>query len=1026
MELTKEKIKIVEYHEGLAAGVAEMWNRSREGWGGDAQVTTAERVRVQEANSENINLFLAMDGELVVGYCGLCEYREDEGALYIPLLNVRTDYHGKKIGKLLVLKALERTVELGWPRLDLYTWPGNTKAVPLYKKCGFFWEDRDDSTHLMNFMPTVLNTEAVGDYFASADWYGASTRAIDVKPDGRKDNSFTYYEYSWKSENGSLRMEFERTGRGLRSIETDDYLVSAVVEDFQLVCGSEYTVTYHIKNKSGKPLMVELEGEKHKNVKFDFKTNVTVVAETTVEAKFILDELEEEQSNWRTHPSVVTKALINGKKAKFAVGILPKLPAKVTGTVPGSQSYLHEKSIFYLDLENNFNESAAFSIAFPESAMLELEEKTYKVELGAKGKTSIAIHYVLKRFGFYSPKLIVDAVTESGLRTTFAKKLGLGFKGPGARFSGECDDYWHIYNGLYQLYLRKFDNRLVPGRLTKAAQKTMGFYPKIGKPYSSEFSKRKPSSVEYREEGGSMVVSAVYESTDFKGLELVSESKLYGEGLLEQSYVVRNLGDMETESPIRLVQPVYHELNKPVFAMDGEIVAFNEKADAEYGLWDSKKLSENWLFSRHEPYAHGIAWPEDASVNFESWYMYVEHELGHIPAGGEVSSEPVTLSFGAYQDWQEFREFATRRKYRKELGGAPVEIQAACREDGAEELILSDRKLSYIDGEVSFARDRQTFYKTRIAQDDRQREAFAFSEKGLEPLSVISAEYEINGISDKIDALVLNPSDGMVVIQGEKREGLSVLTANNGLLSIAASSGFYPGLFSLEVSGREWLDSSFPALAPRAWWNPWSGGIVTGLEGINTKSFANEKTDVAAAVLVDSEGRSWRGLCLSTVFEKNEMWKGLGIHQYFCMLPGVPVLVNVTKLSQHSGTYLHHKNWFSQMFFKHGWVKNAEGTRKYHAGKAELMSYLSGHAVVGSEEFGEFLQVIADREAETMETYMNKEVMFIAVDREIDLAHGSDWLSAPSFIVSGDRVLTRDEVKVLQKLTFKVDGNEDY
>ena len=39
MEQTKRKIEIVEYHEGLAAGVAEMWNLSRDGWGGDSHVT---------------------------------------------------------------------------------------------------------------------------------------------------------------------------------------------------------------------------------------------------------------------------------------------------------------------------------------------------------------------------------------------------------------------------------------------------------------------------------------------------------------------------------------------------------------------------------------------------------------------------------------------------------------------------------------------------------------------------------------------------------------------------------------------------------------------------------------------------------------------------------------------------------------------------------------------------------------------------------------------------------------------------
>ncbi|WP_043931750.1 GNAT family N-acetyltransferase [Bacillus sp. EB01] len=1026
MELTKETIKIVDYHEGLAAGVAEMWNKSREGWGGDAQVTTAEKVRAKEASSGNLHLFLAMDGDQVVGYCSLSEYREDEGALYIPLLNVRTDYHGRKIGKLLVMRALERTVELGWPRLDLYTWAGNTKAVPLYKKCGFFWEDRDDSTHLMNFMPAVLNTEAVRNYFAETDWYSASTRTIEVAPDGRKENEFTYYEYSWESGAGILRMEFERTGRGLRAIETDDYLITALVENFKLVSGADYQVRYHIKNKSGKPLTIELNGEDHKIVSFDFTKRVAVETETTLDAAFRLGTLEEEQSHWRTHPSVVTRLKINGKEVRFAVGVLPKQPAKVTGTITGSQCFLEEDAVFYLNIENNFSEPAVFTIQFPKSVLVELKETNLKVELPEKGKTSLAIPYALKGFGFYNPELKLDAETESGLKTTFSKKLGLGFKGPGARFSGECEEYWHIYNGLYHMYLRKFDNRLVPGRQPKANQKTMGMYPQLGKPYSYEFSKKRPSRVGYREEGGAIILAATYESSDFPGLLLVSESKLYGEGLLEQSYIVRNSGHAETESPVHVYQPVYHELHRSVFAIDGEIVELEENADADYGLWDSKRLSENWLFSRHDPYAHGVAWPKGASVNFETWYMYVEHELGHLPAGGEKRTEPVLLSFGAFQDWEEFREFATRKTSRKTTPGDSIELQVVERDPNEKEVILSDRKMTYIDGEVSFSKAGDSFYKTRVAADEQKREVAAFSEKGETGLVSLSAEYTINGISDKKNVLVLNPSRESVVVREEEREGLRVVTASNGQLSIAASEAFFPSLFSLEVNGREWLDSSFPAVEPKVWWNPWSGGMITGFEGINTKSISREKTEVSQCSLLDSEGREWKGLRLSTVIEQNEALRGLGIHQYYCMLPGVGILVNVTKFSQHSGKYLNYKNWFSQLFFKQGWVKNAGGTRKYIAGKVELIAHLSGHALIGSDEYSEFLQVIADREARVMEAYMNQDVMLIGVDREISLASGEEWLSAPAFVVATDSVLAADEVKSLQKLTFNEVSNEDH
>src|SRR5699024_6568180 len=191
--------------------IADMWNESQDNWGGNSAVTTAEEVKQQEANSSDLNLYIAMDGDKAVGYCGLSEFMDDKQTLYIPLLNVRGDYQGKKIGKMLVLRALERTIDLGWPRLDLHTWPGNTKAVPLYKKCGFFWEERDDSTHLMNFIPFVLRTEAVKDFFEDTHWYENSTRKIEIKPDGKIKNGFHYYEYTWEKNGSMLRMEFERT-----------------------------------------------------------------------------------------------------------------------------------------------------------------------------------------------------------------------------------------------------------------------------------------------------------------------------------------------------------------------------------------------------------------------------------------------------------------------------------------------------------------------------------------------------------------------------------------------------------------------------------------------------------------------------------------------------------------------------------------------------------------------------------------------------------------------------------------------
>jgi ribosomal protein S18 acetylase RimI-like enzyme len=1024
MEKMKQKLKIVEYNEKHAAGVADMWNNSREGWGGDSHITTEEKVKTQEANSSNLNLYLAMEDDKVVGYCSLSEYREDEGALYIPLLNVRTDYHGRKIGKQLVLTAIERAVELGWPRLDLYTWPGNIKAVPLYKRCGFFWEDRDDTTHLMNFLPTVLQTEAVSDYFLTNNWYETSTRVIEVSPDGRRDNEFTYYEYKWEGNAQTLRMEFERTARGLRLIETDDYLISCEVENFKLVSDSSYTVKYHVQNKTGLPLQIDLEGENHKQIEFPFKQSINIEGDTVIEATFHLKKFEEEQSNWRTHPSVITNLFINGKRARFAVGVLPKLPAKMKGVVPSSQCYLNEQGVFYLDIENNYQEEATFTFHFPKSSLVEVEKEKFTLIVAPKAKTSIPVSYKLKEFGFYSPVLDVDVQTKTGVTTNFKKQIGMAFKGLGAKFSGECDLYWHIYNGLYHLYLSKFDNKIISGRLTTDSQNTFSMFPKIGKPYSSEFSKRKPLRVHYEEDHGAITLYADYQSNDFPGLEIVSKSKLYAEGLVEQSYKLRNHNDTALGNEVWVYQPIYHQLYKPVLPMNQEIIEINEQASADYGLWNSKNFTESWLFSRHTPYAHGISWPKDAKVNFENWYMYIEHNLGNIPPHTDVETKPVNVSFGAYQSWEEFRDFANRKTFDKVTPIEDLILTGLNNEAHDVEIHFVDQKESLFQGTLQLNYGNVSL-ESEFSKADEKRSAVKSFKFSGDALSTVKASYDLNGIQSSKQALVLTPRDGELNIVSENRDGHKVLVATNGLLSISAAASFYPGVFSLHAHGKEWLDSSFPSLEPRAWWNPWSGGIRTSLQGANHKSFAKEDTNITKASLFDVTNMEWQGLKITTSFNHHEEYKGLEIQQYYVMLPNVPILAHVTKFVQHTGTYFHQKKWFAETCFKSGnlledsWIKSSNEKGKYFAGRTEIGSTLGEHVLIGSTTDHHILQLITDRATVETETYMNKEVQSLAAWHLLNLADGKEWISPPSFYVANDTILSNEEVKQLQRIQLR-------
>ena len=233
----KTNVKLIPYNEDLAKGIADMWNHSKNGWNGLTQDSTPEFIVSEESCSSHVHFVLAEVDGLIAGYCKTSVDHADAGALYVNLLNVRDEYQGRKIGKKLVLDAVQKTIELKWPRLHINTWAGNLKAVPLYKKCGFFWEKRDDTTHLINLIPTVLQTELFADYFQKADWYNDSTRKIELKPDHKLQNKFDCWEYSWDKDGDKLSIGFTRRGRGIRKIETNDYLVTATVENLELIPG---------------------------------------------------------------------------------------------------------------------------------------------------------------------------------------------------------------------------------------------------------------------------------------------------------------------------------------------------------------------------------------------------------------------------------------------------------------------------------------------------------------------------------------------------------------------------------------------------------------------------------------------------------------------------------------------------------------------------------------------------------------------------------------------------------------------
>jgi GNAT superfamily N-acetyltransferase len=1028
VEKTAMKMKIVEYDPSLAGKVAEMWNNSQEGWGGERTVMTEEHVQTQEENSTNKHLYITLDGEKAVGYCGLSEYREDEGALYIPLLNVRDDYHGKKVGKALLLKALQRAVELQWPRLDLYTWAGNTKAVPLYKKCGFFWEERDDTVHLMNFMPTVLNTEVFNEFFECVDWYEASSRIIEVKPDGLKENGFDFFEYSWQHKEKFVNVQFEKTGRGMRWIETEEYCIYATLPKATFVVGRSYPITYHFKNKTDKPLTIELTGVTDKNITFALSEQLTVTKEQKITAEFYVDQIEEEQNNFRTHPTVKAQVSINGKTVELKLGIMPKLPAKINTKLPANQCFLDKRASFFIELENNFEEVVRFSFQLPKASFISLETETISATVAAKARSTIEIPYVLHSFGFYGEEITVTCKLANGEIVTFQKKIAIAFPGIGSTVTGECEDYWHLYSGRYHVALRKFDNALICEKGLKNKGEVTLVYPKLGKPFSEEFSKIKPI-VSVQEEHGYTMLKATYLSRDFSGLQLHSIVKLYMDGLVEQYFEIENRATDCDFTNMAIYDQVIYEFNNSVFSYQGRVIELDGKYAARFSLWNSREVTENWFFSKGD-HCYGLSWHKDMKLYFANWCLYFEHSIGDIERGKTVSTRSKYINLGAFSTWEEQRAFALQTSYEEsELTYDHLELFGnqgnPFTSNDAVDIEVANQKQSFLAGTVKIATKQSETMFEKLINYEEEISSITFENIAVENhnIEVVEATGELNGLYLNLQTVVIAKGNQEVSKTVTNVEGNQQYIVHNGVIELSCDPDFYPGLFSLKHDKYEWLDSSYPTLAPKAWWNPWSGGIRTSFEKFRPDSLLKEERSAEFVSLSDQHGNCWEGIRVSVDVEKHEEYKGFTYHQYFLVLPESPVVCYFVDIEQNTNQYFHYRQMFHSLSLhvKDGKVMTVtkDGEKQLFSPSNEEVHLLGVNQIAfKAKDVHSYLQVVPQLDFDDIELYTNQTVTDVSVMKKIHLRTDKTWRSKPSFLVFHHSIIDDKALKSLKTLIF--------
>ncbi len=908
-------IELVKYEKEYAAAVAKMWIESAEGWNGGILASSKENVISTEENSPHLDLTLAKVGNDVIGYCKLSIDHSDEGALYIDLINVTPDYYGKSIGKQLLLDGIKKTIDRGWRRLDLHTWPGNTKAVPLYKKCGFFWEKRENTTHLINLIPDVLKCELVSDYFKTADWYKDSTREIKQEPDSRLVNEFDLWNYEWEKDGKKLNMEYSRRGRGLRKIENDDFIIEVVVENMKLIFGNEYKVKYLFTNKTAKALSINIDGVDDKNIKFDFKTSFELLDTKEIETTFFVDKITKKQEERETHPLVKSIIKVNDKEATFMTGIEPVFPLAMAFKQERSLSKLGVETACYIDLENQCKETTTFTFDIPNSDLFRLSKNEFEVTLKAKEKHSIKTAFILEEAMMYSKHIKIKTKREGKEEFTFENPLDIILQADYGKFNGESEKKYVMANGKHRLELVKDSNELLVIE-SKLGSEYEVLAPKLGKPFTQEFEKKKATRVEFESKNDWIKMIAFYESDENIGISFKRILKLHGNGILKRSFEVSNAGSSDKE--LSISELMYIRANNMIAPYNNKFISLENDTTEDVDLLTGSKFTENWLYAKASDYKYGIIWPKGSPVVIADEALVNELDLGVLKSGETKVTNEFIVGTDSFSDWHDVREHAQGKILdREELvlssefivnSGNPFVYDTA-------EVTFKEHKDANSVGEVSINinTSRHTLNLSDKKEDNGCR--FEFDINDNKELIDLAFSFETDKFSTK--KLVFKKTSDEIVNEKSKEEDLDVYSVDNGVVNFKCAPDFSASIFSLQHDNKEWLKTSFPKPRPFSWWKSWVGGMNYRPMDLNLETMLEEENSCDFVKRTDSLGNVWQGLVLETKIKDNEKNKGTTWKQFYLTLPGTPVVAQFMEFKNINNEYTNKRLFLNQSFFNY-------------------------------------------------------------------------------------------------------------
>jgi ribosomal protein S18 acetylase RimI-like enzyme len=334
------------YHEDLADSIAVMFNSWDELWPGGftrGVPYTADEVHRMLGTMRATAILLAVNRRTgkPVGFVSLMPHWRDADAAYIAMLGVSPEALNKRVGKRLLLRAIAIATEKGYRRVDLHTWAGNLRAVPLYKKVGLMWNPEMEGVLMQDFIPEIVAHPLCTPFFQRHDgptaWYDLQQRELEQAPDEMHDRGMAVYIYRFAAAADSLRVVVDRYARAITGVErviSDQRLrIQGRVEQHLTLCGFPATYLLEVENRTSDKLAIRLSLEGFPSLHWDGQTNRELVVAAghavTVTVPFHLDESAPLFRKDLKCPAIVAHLTIGGQDMTLRTGLKIESPAEI-------------------------------------------------------------------------------------------------------------------------------------------------------------------------------------------------------------------------------------------------------------------------------------------------------------------------------------------------------------------------------------------------------------------------------------------------------------------------------------------------------------------------------------------------------------------------------------------------------------------------------------------------------------------------------------------------------------------------